>query len=94
MFVYIRCIYTYDTCQCPFYYRPSLPLTTAVFTLYMSYLTVILLYTYTGILSDKSQCPFFFTDDMARVISGEEEAIYSWAAGMYTYVHVYHSMLV
>jgi hypothetical protein len=31
-------------------------------------------------LSDKSFCPFYFHDDFARVISGEEEAIYSWAA--------------
>jgi hypothetical protein len=30
-------------------------------------------------LSDKTFCPFFFRDDFARVISGEEEAIYSWA---------------
>jgi len=32
------------------------------------------------LLSDKSFCPFFFRKEMARVISGEEEAIYSWAA--------------
>jgi Golgi nucleoside diphosphatase len=32
------------------------------------------------LLSDKSFCPFFFHKDMARVISGEEEAIFSWAA--------------
>lgn len=32
------------------------------------------------LLSDKSFCPFFFRDDFARVISGEEEAIFSWAA--------------
>ena len=30
-------------------------------------------------LSDKSFCPFYFREDFARVISGEEEAIYSWA---------------
>lgn len=32
------------------------------------------------LLSDKSFCPFYFHDEMARVISGEEEAIFSWAA--------------
>ena len=32
------------------------------------------------VLSNKTICPFYFTNDMARVISGEEEAIYSWAA--------------
>lgn len=32
------------------------------------------------VLSNKTFCPFYFTHDMARVISGEEEAIYSWAA--------------
>jgi Golgi nucleoside diphosphatase len=31
-------------------------------------------------LADKSFCPFYFRNDFARVISGEEEAIYSWAA--------------
>jgi Golgi nucleoside diphosphatase len=31
------------------------------------------------LLSKKSFCPFFFQHDMARVISGEEEAIFSWA---------------
>ena len=31
-------------------------------------------------LSDKTFCPFYFENDFARVISGEEEAIYSWAA--------------
>eukprot|EP01038_Epipyxis_sp_PR26KG_P015106 gene15106-20325_t len=31
-------------------------------------------------LSDKSFCPFYFRDDFARVISGEEEAIFSWTA--------------
>lgn len=32
------------------------------------------------LLSDKTFCPFFFRDDFARVISGEEEAIFSWSA--------------
>lgn len=32
------------------------------------------------LLSDKSFCPFYFRSDMARVISGEEEAIFSWSA--------------
>lgn len=30
-------------------------------------------------LSDPIFCPFFFRDDFARIISGEEEAIFSWA---------------
>jgi Golgi nucleoside diphosphatase len=29
-------------------------------------------------LSDKTFCPFFFHPDFARVISGEEEAVFSW----------------
>jgi Golgi nucleoside diphosphatase len=33
-----------------------------------------------SILSNKTLCPFYFHHDMARVISGEEEAIYSWTA--------------
>jgi hypothetical protein len=33
-----------------------------------------------SLLSDKSFCPFFFRDDFARVISGEEEAVFSWTA--------------
>lgn len=33
-----------------------------------------------SVLSNKTLCPFYFHYDMARVISGEEEAIYSWAA--------------
>eukprot|EP01031_Cornospumella_fuschlensis_P027429 gene27429-33131_t len=32
------------------------------------------------LLMDKSFCPFYFKADFARVISGEEEAIFSWAA--------------
>jgi Golgi nucleoside diphosphatase len=32
------------------------------------------------ILGDKKHCPFYFRNDFARVISGEEEAIYSWCA--------------
>lgn len=32
------------------------------------------------ILSNKKICPFYFRNDFARVISGEEEAIYSWCA--------------
>lgn len=31
-------------------------------------------------LSDKTFCPFYFRNDFARVISGEEEAIFSWTA--------------
>jgi hypothetical protein len=33
-----------------------------------------------ALLSDKTFCPFHFHPDFARVISGEEEAIFSWAA--------------
>jgi Golgi nucleoside diphosphatase len=33
-----------------------------------------------ALLSDKNICPFYFRNDFARVISGEEEAIYSWCA--------------
>jgi Golgi nucleoside diphosphatase len=32
------------------------------------------------VLSNKKFCPFFFQYDLARVISGEEEAVFSWAA--------------
>ena len=31
------------------------------------------------LLSDKTFCPFYFHHSMARVISGEEEAVFSWA---------------
>jgi len=31
-------------------------------------------------LSNKSTCPFYFRDEFARVISGEEEAVYAWSA--------------
>lgn len=31
------------------------------------------------LLSDKSLCPFYFHESMARIISGEEEAVFSWA---------------
>ena len=31
-------------------------------------------------MSDTNFCPFFFQPEMARVISGEEEAIFSWSA--------------
>ena len=31
------------------------------------------------ILSDKTLCPFYFHYSMARIISGEEEAVFSWA---------------
>lgn len=34
-------------------------------------------------LSDKSFCPFLFRAEFARVISGEEEAVYSWTATNY-----------
>ena len=32
------------------------------------------------LLSNKNLCPFYFRDDFARVISGEEEAVYAWSA--------------
>lgn len=31
-------------------------------------------------LSDKALCPFYFRNEFARVISGEEEAVYAWTA--------------
>lgn len=31
------------------------------------------------LFSDKSYCPFMFEDEFARILSGEEEAIYGWA---------------
>lgn len=31
------------------------------------------------LLSDKTLCPFYFHQSMARIISGEEEAVFSWA---------------
>lgn len=31
-------------------------------------------------LSNKTHCPFYFRDEFARVISGEEEAVYAWSA--------------
>jgi Golgi nucleoside diphosphatase len=37
------------------------------------------------LFSDKSFCPFFFQFDFARVISGEEEGAYAWAAANYLY---------
>jgi len=30
-------------------------------------------------LSDKTLCPFYFQENFARVIAGEEEAVYAWA---------------
>lgn len=39
-----------------------------------------LIQTVRNLLSDKSFSPFFFRYDLARVISGEEEAVFSWAA--------------
>eukprot|EP01041_Mallomonas_annulata_P012216 gene12216-25646_t len=32
------------------------------------------------LLSNKTLCPFYFRDEFARVISGEEEAVYAWSA--------------
>lgn len=37
------------------------------------------------LLSDKTFNPFYFRDDFARVISGEEEAIYSWCASNFLF---------
>ncbi|CAE7427857.1 ENTPD1 [Symbiodinium microadriaticum] len=37
------------------------------------------------LLMDKKFCPFYFQFDFARVISGEEEAAYAWAAANYLY---------
>ena len=34
---------------------------------------------------DKSFCPFFFQFDFARVMSGEEEAAFAWAAANFLY---------
>ena len=31
-------------------------------------------------MSNKTSCPFYFEHDFARVVSGEEEGIYAWAA--------------
>jgi len=33
-----------------------------------------------SVLSTKSLCPFYFRDNFARVISGEEEAVYAWTS--------------
>mmetsp|Transcript_22590 Transcript_22590/g.33034 ORF Transcript_22590/g.33034 Transcript_22590/m.33034 type:complete len:510 (-) Transcript_22590:336-1865(-) len=37
------------------------------------------------LFSDKEFCPFFFQFDFARVMSGEEEAVYAWAAANYLF---------
>lgn len=31
-------------------------------------------------LGNKTLCPFYFEEDFARTISGEEEGIYGWTA--------------
>jgi Golgi nucleoside diphosphatase len=37
------------------------------------------------LFSDKTFCPFFFQFDFARVMSGEEEAVFSWASANYLF---------
>jgi Golgi nucleoside diphosphatase len=40
------------------------------------------------LLSDKDVCPFYFHYSMARIISGEEEAVFSWACMNFLYGHL------
>jgi len=37
------------------------------------------------LFSDKTFCPFYFQFDFARVMSGEEEAVFSWASANYLF---------
>jgi hypothetical protein len=38
-----------------------------------------------SLLSDNEFCPFYFQYDFARVMSGEEEAVYAWTASNYLF---------
>lgn len=44
------------------------------------------------LFSNKTFCPFFFQFDFARVMSGEEEAVYSWATANYLFGTLLHNM--
>jgi Golgi nucleoside diphosphatase len=44
------------------------------------------------LFSNKTFCPFFFQYDFARVMSGEEEAVYSWTTANYLFGTLLHNM--
>jgi Golgi nucleoside diphosphatase len=44
------------------------------------------------LFSNKTFCPFFFQFDFARVMAGEEEAVYSWATANYLFGTLLHNM--
>ena len=37
------------------------------------------------LFADKAFCPFYFQFDFARVMSGEEEAVYAWTASNFLF---------
>lgn len=44
------------------------------------------------LFSNKTFCPFFFQFDFARVMAGEEEAVYSWTTANYLFGTLLHNM--
>jgi Golgi nucleoside diphosphatase len=44
------------------------------------------------LFSNKTFCPFYFEYDFARVMSGEEEAVYSWTSANYLFGTLLHNM--
>ena len=44
------------------------------------------------LFSDKDFCPFYFQYDFARVLSGEEEAVFAWTASNFLFNTLFPSL--